>query len=143
MSTKASARRKRERLHAASEFHDLWPTVSREARRVLGWRLPTTTVGPSTSGSRTPCARRSSRATTVPVIGFRGNDLMATYGVARMTARQALSVLRDEGVAEARKGAGDSSGPSADPPPKHRTTRPRPLGHRPIHLVGGHREPGT
>lgn len=34
------------------------------------------------------------------------NDLMATYGVARMTARQALSVLRDEGVAEARKGAG-------------------------------------
>ncbi|MGZ3099923.1 GntR family transcriptional regulator [Streptomyces sp. H72] len=34
------------------------------------------------------------------------NDLMATYGVARMTARQALGVLRDEGVAEARKGAG-------------------------------------
>jgi GntR family transcriptional regulator len=34
------------------------------------------------------------------------NDLMATYGVARMTVRQALSVLRDEGVAEARKGAG-------------------------------------
>ncbi|WP_055689414.1 GntR family transcriptional regulator [Streptomyces prasinus] len=34
------------------------------------------------------------------------NDLMTTYGVARMTARQALSVLRDEGVAEARKGAG-------------------------------------
>ncbi|CAL9609298.1 Mannosyl-D-glycerate transport_metabolism system repressor MngR [Streptomyces sp. enrichment culture] len=34
------------------------------------------------------------------------NDLMATYGVARMTARQALSVLRDEGIAEARKGAG-------------------------------------
>ncbi|MGC0330629.1 GntR family transcriptional regulator [Streptomyces sp. SAI-170] len=34
------------------------------------------------------------------------NDLMATYGVARMTARQALSVLRDEGVVEARKGAG-------------------------------------
>ncbi|CAM5436344.1 GntR family transcriptional regulator OS=Streptomyces tendae OX=1932 GN=GUR47_26010 PE=4 SV=1 [Streptomyces tendae] len=34
------------------------------------------------------------------------NDLMATHGVARMTARQALSVLRDEGVAEARKGAG-------------------------------------
>ncbi|MFB7324050.1 GntR family transcriptional regulator [Streptomyces sp. NPDC056190] len=34
------------------------------------------------------------------------NELMATYGVARMTARQALSVLRDEGVAEARKGAG-------------------------------------
>ncbi|WP_018568755.1 GntR family transcriptional regulator [Streptomyces sp. PsTaAH-124] len=34
------------------------------------------------------------------------NDLMATYGVARMTARQALSVLREEGVAEARKGAG-------------------------------------
>lgn len=31
---------------------------------------------------------------------------MATYGVARMTARQALGVLRDEGVAEARKGAG-------------------------------------
>ncbi|MFH8975952.1 GntR family transcriptional regulator [Streptomyces sp. NPDC017890] len=34
------------------------------------------------------------------------NDLMAVHGVARMTARQALSVLRDEGVAEARKGAG-------------------------------------
>ncbi|MFD7765964.1 GntR family transcriptional regulator [Streptomyces sp. NPDC059787] len=34
------------------------------------------------------------------------NDLMSTHGVARMTARQALSVLRDEGVAEARKGAG-------------------------------------
>ncbi|MGC0383500.1 GntR family transcriptional regulator [Streptomyces sp. SAI-129] len=34
------------------------------------------------------------------------NDLMAAHGVARMTARQALSVLRDEGVAEARKGAG-------------------------------------
>lgn len=34
------------------------------------------------------------------------NDLMASYGVARMTARQALSVLRDEGVVEARKGAG-------------------------------------
>ncbi|MFD4258105.1 GntR family transcriptional regulator [Streptomyces sp. NPDC058534] len=34
------------------------------------------------------------------------NDLMTTYDVARMTARQALSVLRDEGVAEARKGAG-------------------------------------
>ncbi|CAM5633879.1 hypothetical protein SVIOM342S_04454 [Streptomyces violaceorubidus] len=31
---------------------------------------------------------------------------MAAHGVARMTARQALSVLRDEGVAEARKGAG-------------------------------------
>nr|BFD84090.1 GntR family transcriptional regulator [Streptomyces sp. Xyl84] len=34
------------------------------------------------------------------------NDLMTRYGVARMTARQALGVLRDEGVAEARKGAG-------------------------------------
>ncbi|MET9951627.1 GntR family transcriptional regulator [Streptomyces sp. NPDC006339] len=34
------------------------------------------------------------------------NDLMATYDVARMTARQALSVLRDEGLTEARKGAG-------------------------------------
>lgn len=34
------------------------------------------------------------------------NDLMATYGVARMTARQALGVLRNEGLAEARKGAG-------------------------------------
>ncbi|CAM5542341.1 GntR family transcriptional regulator OS=Streptomyces tendae OX=1932 GN=F3L20_29300 PE=4 SV=1 [Streptomyces tendae] len=34
------------------------------------------------------------------------NDLMDAHGVARMTARQALSVLRDEGVAEARKGAG-------------------------------------
>ncbi|MFE1204124.1 GntR family transcriptional regulator [Streptomyces sp. NPDC058762] len=34
------------------------------------------------------------------------NDLMTAHGVARMTARQALSVLRDEGVAEARKGAG-------------------------------------
>ncbi|MER7520745.1 GntR family transcriptional regulator [Streptomyces sp. NPDC126499] len=34
------------------------------------------------------------------------NDLMSTYDVARMTARQALSVLRDEGLAEARRGAG-------------------------------------
>ncbi|MFD3539781.1 GntR family transcriptional regulator [Streptomyces sp. NPDC058662] len=34
------------------------------------------------------------------------NDLMAAYGVARMTARQALGVLRNEGLAEARKGAG-------------------------------------
>ncbi|NEC52712.1 GntR family transcriptional regulator [Actinospica acidiphila] len=34
------------------------------------------------------------------------NDLMAAHGVARMTARQALGVLRDEGIAEARKGAG-------------------------------------
>lgn len=34
------------------------------------------------------------------------NDLMETYGVARMTARQALGVLRSEGIAEARKGAG-------------------------------------
>ncbi|MFD7808625.1 GntR family transcriptional regulator [Streptomyces cellulosae] len=34
------------------------------------------------------------------------NDLMAEYGVARMTARQAIGVLRDEGIAEARKGAG-------------------------------------
>ncbi|MGW5349300.1 GntR family transcriptional regulator [Streptomyces sp. NPDC004031] len=34
------------------------------------------------------------------------NDLMAGYGVARMTARQALGVLQAEGVAEARKGAG-------------------------------------
>jgi GntR family transcriptional regulator len=34
------------------------------------------------------------------------NDLMATYEVARMTARQALGVLQNEGVAESRKGAG-------------------------------------
>ncbi|MEU9718022.1 GntR family transcriptional regulator [Streptomyces sp. NPDC047976] len=34
------------------------------------------------------------------------NDLMATYDVARMTARQALGVLQNEGLAEARKGAG-------------------------------------
>ncbi|MGW6707952.1 GntR family transcriptional regulator [Streptomyces sp. NPDC054956] len=34
------------------------------------------------------------------------SDLMATYGVARMTARQALGVLQGEGLAEARKGAG-------------------------------------
>lgn len=34
------------------------------------------------------------------------NDLMATYDVARMTARQALGVLQTEGLAEARKGAG-------------------------------------
>ncbi|MER5973231.1 GntR family transcriptional regulator [Streptomyces sp. NPDC002055] len=34
------------------------------------------------------------------------NDLMATYEVARMTARQALGVLQNEGLAEARKGAG-------------------------------------
>ncbi|MGF1429111.1 GntR family transcriptional regulator [Kitasatospora sp. LaBMicrA B282] len=34
------------------------------------------------------------------------NDLMETHGVARMTARQALGVLQQEGIAEARKGAG-------------------------------------
>lgn len=34
------------------------------------------------------------------------NDLMETYGVARMTARQALGVLQSEGIAEARKGSG-------------------------------------
>ncbi|WP_432134220.1 GntR family transcriptional regulator [Streptomyces sp. bgisy154] len=34
------------------------------------------------------------------------NDLMAEHGVARMTARQALGVLKDEGIAESRKGAG-------------------------------------
>ncbi|MEW2218227.1 GntR family transcriptional regulator [Streptomyces sp. NPDC006990] len=34
------------------------------------------------------------------------NDLMATYEVARMTARQALGVLQNEGLAESRKGSG-------------------------------------
>ncbi|MFJ3878195.1 GntR family transcriptional regulator [Streptomyces sp. NPDC090077] len=34
------------------------------------------------------------------------NDLMAAYDVARMTARQALGVLQNEGLTEARKGAG-------------------------------------
>lgn len=34
------------------------------------------------------------------------NDLMALHGVARMTVRQALSVLTAEGLAEPRKGAG-------------------------------------
>ncbi|MFF4496793.1 GntR family transcriptional regulator [Streptomyces sp. NPDC001546] len=34
------------------------------------------------------------------------NDLMAMYDVARMTARQALGVLQNEGLVEARKGAG-------------------------------------
>ncbi len=34
------------------------------------------------------------------------NDLMAEHGVARMTARQALGVLRSEGLAESRQGAG-------------------------------------
>ncbi|MBT2395440.1 GntR family transcriptional regulator [Streptomyces sp. ISL-100] len=34
------------------------------------------------------------------------NDLMATYAVARMTARQALGVLQSEGLVEARKGSG-------------------------------------
>ncbi|MFD8159855.1 GntR family transcriptional regulator [Streptomyces malaysiensis] len=34
------------------------------------------------------------------------NDLMATHGVARMTARQALGVLQSEGLTEARNGAG-------------------------------------
>ncbi|WP_406731978.1 GntR family transcriptional regulator [Streptomyces sp. NBC_01794] len=34
------------------------------------------------------------------------NDLMATYEVARMTARQALGVLQSEGLVEARKGVG-------------------------------------
>ncbi|WP_333770431.1 GntR family transcriptional regulator [Streptomyces sp. IBSBF 2435] len=34
------------------------------------------------------------------------NDLMTTHDVARMTARQALGVLQNEGIAESRKGAG-------------------------------------
>ncbi|MFE5106362.1 GntR family transcriptional regulator [Streptomyces sp. NPDC056663] len=34
------------------------------------------------------------------------NELMSTHGVARMTARQALGVLKDEGIAQSRKGAG-------------------------------------
>ena len=34
------------------------------------------------------------------------NDLMRQYGVARMTARQALAALQSEGIAVARKGAG-------------------------------------
>jgi GntR family transcriptional regulator len=34
------------------------------------------------------------------------NDLMLRYDVARMTARQALGVLQNDGTAEARKGAG-------------------------------------
>ncbi|MFE5163990.1 GntR family transcriptional regulator [Streptomyces sp. NPDC056697] len=34
------------------------------------------------------------------------NDLMATYEVARMTARQALGVLQSEGITESRKGIG-------------------------------------
>lgn len=34
------------------------------------------------------------------------NTLMQTYGVARMTARQALAVLRNEGLAVSRKGSG-------------------------------------
>jgi GntR family transcriptional regulator len=34
------------------------------------------------------------------------NDLMTEYGVARMTARHALAVLQNEGIAESRKGAG-------------------------------------
>ncbi|MFE3060899.1 GntR family transcriptional regulator, partial [Nocardia sp. NPDC059236] len=34
------------------------------------------------------------------------NALMAEYGVARMTARQALGVLVDEGLTEPRKGKG-------------------------------------
>ncbi|HWU10054.1 MAG TPA: GntR family transcriptional regulator [Streptomyces sp.] len=34
------------------------------------------------------------------------NDLMAEHDVARMTARQALGVLQNEGIAESRKGAG-------------------------------------
>lgn len=37
------------------------------------------------------------------------NDLMASYSVARMTARQALGVLQSEGVAESRK-----TGPADD-----------------------------
>ncbi|WP_217553188.1 GntR family transcriptional regulator [Streptomyces sp. GbtcB6] len=34
------------------------------------------------------------------------NELMNAHGVARMTARQALGVLKDEGTVESRKGAG-------------------------------------
>jgi GntR family transcriptional regulator len=34
------------------------------------------------------------------------NELMAQHGVARMTVRQALGVLQNEGLAESRKGAG-------------------------------------
>lgn len=34
------------------------------------------------------------------------NELMAKFGVASMTARHALSVLKEEGLTESRKGAG-------------------------------------
>jgi DNA-binding GntR family transcriptional regulator len=42
------------------------------------------------------------------------NDLMATYGVARMTARQALAVLADDGLTDTRRGAGVFVRPAAD-----------------------------
>ncbi|MFE7624257.1 GntR family transcriptional regulator [Streptomyces sp. NPDC057509] len=48
------------------------------------------------------------------------NDLMKRYGVARMTARQALSVLQDDGLAVARKGAGVFVRASSSVPRIHR-----------------------
>ncbi|WP_371499136.1 GntR family transcriptional regulator [Kitasatospora sp. NBC_00374] len=70
---------------------------------------------PSGSGEKQPKYRRIADALRAAVDSgqYRAgdrlpgeNDLMETYGVARMTARQALGVLQTEGIAEARKGAG-------------------------------------
>ncbi|MFJ1704263.1 GntR family transcriptional regulator [Kitasatospora sp. NPDC088346] len=70
---------------------------------------------PSGSGEKQPKYRRIADALKAAIDSgqYRAgdrlpgeNELMATYEVARMTARQALGVLQSEGIAEARKGAG-------------------------------------
>lgn len=70
---------------------------------------------PGTSGKRQPKYQRIAAALRAAIEGGEygpgdrlpgENDLMAAYGVARMTARQALGTLQNEGIAEARKGAG-------------------------------------
>lgn len=64
------------------------------------------------------------------------NDLMATYEVARMTARQALGVLQNEGLAEARKGRRRlRQGVQALAAARNPATRTRAVGIGPLDLV--------
>ncbi|MYT23720.1 UTRA domain-containing protein [Streptomyces sp. SID7760] len=70
---------------------------------------------PSGAGGRQPKYQRIAAALKEAIAAGRygpgdrlpgESELMAAYGVARMTARQAFAVLQAEGLVEARKGAG-------------------------------------